>query len=203
MSRKDVLELARSFHGIVVVDEAYIDFSSHDSLAAEIDNYPNLVVLQTFSKAWGMAAARVGLAFASEEVISLFNRIKPPYNVSQLSQTAVLQAMLNAEQVTAWIDETLNERQRLSQAFAESALIETVYPSDANFLLVKVADANAVYNYLVEQKIVVRSRSNIILCEGCLRITIGTPDENDRLIGALKIYESPLTTDNRELTTNL
>ena len=203
MGAEGILELARSFGGIVVVDEAYIDFSSQVSLATEINKYPNLIILQTFSKAWGMAAARVGLAFAGEEIISLFNRVKPPYNVSQLSQTAVLEAMLNREQVTAWIDAALEERRRLSQEFGELDLIETIYPSDANFLLVKVADANALYAYLVEQKIVVRNRSNVILCEGCLRITVGTPDENDKLISALKAYEPTRTTDNRQLTTTL
>ena len=203
MSREEILELAASFTGIVVVDEAYIDFSSQESLATEINKYQNLVVLQTFSKAWGMAAARVGLAFANKKIISLFNRVKPPYNVSQLSQTAVLGAMLNRDQVTAWTDEALKERQRLSQTFTELDLVETVYPSDANFLLIKMANADAVYDYLVEQKIIVRNRSNVILCEGCLRITVGTPDENDRLISALKAFESPLTTDKRQLTNTL
>jgi histidinol-phosphate aminotransferase len=114
--------------------------------------------------------------------------VKPPYNVSQLSQSAILQAMSNREQVNIWVDKALKERGRLTQAFAELDLVETVYPSDANFLLVKAADADAVYNYLVEQKIVVRNRSNVTLCEGCLRITVGTPDENDRLISALGTY---------------
>lgn len=203
MRREDILGLARSFGGIVVVDEAYIDFSSQPSLVAEIAAYANLVILQTFSKAWGMAAARVGLAYASEEIINLFNRVKPPYNVSQLSQTAILQAMQNQEQVDRWTKEALMQREKLSHMLPELDLVENVYPTDSNFLLVKVSDANTIYNHLVDQKIVVRNRSNVILCEGCLRITVGTPDENNRLIEALKVYESHRTTDNRQLTTTL
>lgn len=203
MRREDILGLARSFGGIVVVDEAYIDFSSQPSLVAEIAAYANLVILQTFSKAWGMAAARVGLAYASEEIINLFNRVKPPYNVSQLSQTAILQAMQNQEQVDSWTKEALMQREKLFHMLPELDLVENVYPTDSNFLLVKVSDANTIYNHLVDQKIVVRNRSNVILCEGCLRITVGTPDENNRLIEALKVYESHRTTDNRQLTTTL
>jgi histidinol-phosphate aminotransferase len=194
MSRDDVLELTDAFDGIVIVDEAYIDFSDQPSLTDDLDNHPNLVVLQTFSKAWGLAGARVGLAFASGEIIDLFSRVKPPYNVSQLSQTAICQAIANREQVAGWIVETLKERKRLAEYLPELDFVDTVYPSDANFLLVRVADANAVYNHLVEQRIVVRNRSSVVPSGDCLRITVGTPDENDRLICALKGCESSLTT---------
>lgn len=186
MRREDILEIAGSFSGIVVVDEAYIDFSYARSLTQEIAHYPNLVVLQTFSKAWGMAAARVGMAFADERIITLFNRTKPPYNVSSLAQNAVLEALKNETQVKAWIGLITEQRVILSDALKRLEIVEKIYPSDANFLLVKVADAAATYQFLLAEKIVVRDRSNVTMCEGCLRITVGTPDENARLIAALK-----------------
>lgn len=190
MRRDDILELANTFNGVVVVDEAYIDFSSQPSLVTKIDDFPNIVVLQTFSKAWGMAGARVGLAFADERIIDLFNRVKPPYNVSQLSQSAVLDAMKNQEQVGEWIAATLRERDRLAAELPRLPIVEKIYPSDANFLLVKVSDANAIYDHLVTERIVVRNRSTVLLCGDCLRITVGTPDENTRLLDALKSYST-------------
>ncbi|MFN6965047.1 MAG: histidinol-phosphate transaminase [Pyrinomonadaceae bacterium] len=193
MRREAILDLAASFGGIVVVDEAYIDYSSQPSLVTEIDAHPNLVVLQTFSKAWGMAGARVGLAFASERIVDLLNRVKPPYNVSQLSQTAVLDAMKDQEQVREWIDETLRERDHLVVALPQLPVVEKVYPSDANFLLVKVSDANAIYDHLVAQRIVVRNRSTVLLCGNCLRITVGTPNENTRVLAALESFGQTAT----------
>lgn len=184
MRREDILEIANSFSGIVVVDEAYIDFSHARSLIEEIKTYPNLVVLQTFSKAWGMAAARVGMAFANEKIIMLFNRTKTPYNVSSLAQNAVLEALKNETQVKEWIALITKQRVALSDALKRLEIVEKIYPSDANFLLVKVADA-ATYQFLLDEKIVVRDRSNVTMCEGCLRITVGTQDENERLIASL------------------
>ncbi len=189
MRREDILEIANGFSGIVVVDEAYIDFSHARSLIEEIKTYPNLVVLQTFSKAWGMAAARVGMAFANEKIIMLFNRTKPPYNVSSLAQNAVLEALKNETQVKESIALITKQRVALSDALKGLEIVEKIYPSDANFLLVKVADAAATYQFLLDEKIVVRDRSNVTMCEGCLRITVGTPDENARLIAALKKFE--------------
>jgi len=202
MRRSDILDLASSFDGIVVVDEAYIDFSSEPSLISDLADYPNLVVLQTFSKAWGMAGARVGLALASEEIIDLLNRVKPPYNVSQLSQTAVIKALSRRDQVAAWIRETLSQRRSLQGSLEEFDFVDRIYPSDANFLLVKVNDANAVYRHLVRSKIVVRNRTNVALCEGCLRITIGTAEENVRLIRALELFRPSTNADGRS-TSNL
>ena len=189
VNRDDILHIAANFQGIVVVDEAYIDFSSERSMIAEIGNYPNLAVLQTFSKAWGLAGARVGMAFADRAVTALFNRVKSPYNISQLSQSAVFAALDNETLVKKWIDEIIEERKSLAKAFSGLEFVHTVYPSDANFLLIKVADASAVYEFLLEKKIVVRDRSNVRLCDGCLRITIGTPEENERLLEALINFE--------------
>ncbi|MEO7658926.1 MAG: histidinol-phosphate transaminase [Pyrinomonadaceae bacterium] len=186
MRRESIVEIAQKFSGIVVVDEAYIHFAGEPSMIAELENIPNLVVLQTFSKAWGMAGARVGLAFGSRAIINLMNRVKPPYNVSELAQRAVLDAFENENRVKDWIEATRRERFALAETLAGFDSVETVYPSDANFLLVKVAYANETYKYLIDEKIVVRNRNNVALCEGCLRITVGTPDENKRLKEVLK-----------------
>jgi histidinol-phosphate aminotransferase len=185
MSRDSVLVIARQFKGIVVVDEAYIDFADEPSMIAELSQLPNLVVLQTFSKAWGMAGVRVGVAFASREIISLINGVKPPYNVSGVAQQAVIDALNREATVNTWIDAAKTERLRLVQSLIALDIVQHVYPSDANFLLVQVDDANAIYQYLIEEKIVVRNRNNVELCEGCLRITVGTLEENDRLLAAL------------------
>lgn len=191
MSRESVLEIAGQFKGIVVVDEAYIDFADESSMIAELAHMPNLVVLQTFSKAWGMAGVRVGLAFASGEIVGLMNRVKPPYNVSASAQQIVIEALDREMKVNEWIDTAKLERSRLENSLSALSMVRTVYPSDANFLLVGVDDANAVYQYLIKEKIVVRNRNNIDLCEGCLRITVGTAAENDRLVKALgAFYES-------------
>ena len=185
MSRGSILEIAQKFKGIVVVDEAYIDFADERSLIAELKNLPNLVVLQTFSKAWGMAGVRVGLAFAHTEVINLMNRVKPPYNVSEIAQQAVIAALESESTVKDWIMTTIDERLRLENSLIALDIVQKVYPSDANFLLIKVNDADAIYQYLIEEKIVVRNRNNVKLCEGCLRITIGTREENRRLLSSL------------------
>jgi len=187
-----VLEIAEFFDGIVVVDEAYIHFSRERSLVSEIDHHPNLVVLQTFSKAWGLAGLRVGLAFARDEIIKLFDKVKPPYNVSQVAQELVLEALELRSDVADTVAAILNERKKLSAALSRFSFVIRIYDSDANFLLVKTDSANEIYNFLLEEKIVVRNRSSVELCEGCLRITVGTPKENQALIRALEKYEESI-----------
>jgi len=186
MRREMILDIARMFRGIVVVDEAYIHFSGEKSLVGEIENHPNLVVLQTFSKAWGLAGLRVGLAFASKEIIRLFNRVKPPYNVSQAAQEIIMQALENGAQVESNVREIIAERETLTAKLREFSFVTEIYPTDANFVLVKTIDAERVYKFLLGEKIVVRNRNNVELCAGCLRITVGTPDENAGLIESLE-----------------
>ena len=183
--REDVEMLLNNYFGIVVMDEAYINFSRQRTYVQELEDYPNLVVLQTLSKAWGLAALRVGMAFASESIIAVLNKIKPPYNISQASQELVLKALEGVDQVNEMIRVLVQERTRLEQELPKKDMVEEVYPSDANFLLVKVKDARGLYQELLNKGIVVRDRSNVILCEGCLRITVGTERENDELLNAL------------------
>ncbi|MGE3468239.1 MAG: histidinol-phosphate transaminase, partial [Pyrinomonadaceae bacterium] len=176
--------------GIVVIDEAYIDFADEPSMISELVNLPNLVILQTFSKAWAMAGLRVGLAFASSPLIDLLNRVKPPYNVSGVAQQAVIAALDDgASDIANWIETARSERQRMTPSLSGLSLVQIVYPSNANFLLAKVTDAAAIYRFLLEEGIVVRDRSQVELCEGCLRITVGTSEENDRLLEALRRFE--------------
>jgi histidinol-phosphate aminotransferase len=188
MRRKDVNRIAEEFNGIVVVDEAYIDFAAGESVLTELAIRPNLVVLQTLSKAWAMAGLRVGLAFGASEMIGLMNRVKPPYNVSGIAQRAVLDAFEKRSEVAAWISKTLDERSRIVASLARFEFVLEIYPSDANFVLVRTTDAKAIYTFLVEEKIVIRDRSNVQFCAGCLRITVGTAEENDRLISALERF---------------
>ena len=185
LNREDIEIVLNNFPGLVVIDEAYINFSRHRSFTLELEEYPNLVVMQTLSKAWGLAALRVGIAFASEEVIHVMNKIKPPYNINQASQELALQALEEVGQVNDMIREIVRERETLHQALMQLPTVEHIYPSDANFLLVKVDDPRGLYNYLLNKGIVVRDRSRVELCEGCLRITVGTPDENNTLVNAL------------------
>ena len=182
LNRNEMISAVECFDGIVVVDEAYIDFSSQPSMLSELKFYKNLVVLQTFSKAWGSAAVRLGMAFASPEIISILNKVKYPYNINRLTQEYALQMLENAENVNEWIKTLLQERTRLQERLSKLSCVEKIYPTDANFMLVKVSDANAVYNHLVEKGIIVRNRNNVSLCGNCLRITVGTPPENDALI---------------------
>ncbi|MDQ3042242.1 MAG: histidinol-phosphate transaminase, partial [Acidobacteriota bacterium] len=184
--REEILKLTETFGGIVVVDEAYIHFSSEKSLVSEINNFKNLVILQTFSKAWGLAGVRVGLAFANAETIALFNRIKPPYNISQPAQEAILQALKNGAAVERTVAEIVSAREKLIGKLSKIACVERIYPTDANFVLVKMTDAEKIYRFLLDEKIVVRNRNNVELCAGCLRITVGTPEENESLLEALK-----------------
>lgn len=186
--REDVEILLNNYFGIVVMDEAYINFSRQRSYVQDLQDYPNLVILQTLSKAWGLAALRVGMAFASEAIIGIMNKIKPPYNINQASQDLVLKALEEVGQVNDMIRILVEERNRLAENLATLPDVLQVYPSDANFLLVKVTDAKGIYNDLLEKGIVVRDRSNVTLCDGCLRITVGAEGENDALLKALKLY---------------
>ena len=185
---QDIEVLLNNFAGLIVVDEAYINFSRQQSLLKELIEYPNLVVMQTFSKAWGLAALRLGMAFASAEIIELLDRIKPPYNINQATQDLALEALEEIGQVNDMIKEIVAMREELIKVFQRMPLVEKVYPSDANFLLVKVRDAVDVYDYLLTEGIVVRDRSKVQLCDGCLRITIGTENENTLLVDALIGY---------------
>ena len=186
---EDMIDVLNGFNGIVVVDEAYIDFAPEKTLLPKLDSYPNLVILQTFSKAWGVAAIRLGMAFASKEIVSVLNKIKYPYNVNYLTQEKALELLEKEEQKNEWVDIILKEKERLKKALSENPLIKKIYPSDANFLLVVVDEPRKVYNALVEKNLIIRDRSKVAKCEGCLRITVGTPEENDRLIRALKDYK--------------
>ncbi|MDR1814901.1 MAG: histidinol-phosphate transaminase [Tannerella sp.] len=186
MNVSEITKILDTFGGITVIDEAYIDFSSEPSWLEKLDRYPQLIVLQTFSKAWGMAAARCGMAFASEEIIGYLNKIKYPYNINILTQRFVSEQIDLEERKNGWVGMLLQQRGFLTEQLAALPVVEKIYPSDANFLLVKVADANAVYNTLVNRGIIVRNRNNVSLCLGCLRITVGTEEENELLINALK-----------------
>lgn len=185
----DIKSVLEKFSGIVVVDEAYINFASYKSLITELPNYPNLVILQTLSKAWGMAGLRIGIAFASAEIINVFNKIKPPYNINVVSQQLALEALDNVEQVNAFIKELVEERNKLSVALKDFPFIKKIFSSEANFLLVKVDESKKLYDYLISKQIIVRDRSKAPLCEGCLRITVGTKPENEKLLDVLKQYK--------------
>jgi len=188
INREDIEIILNNYFGLVVLDEAYINFSRFRSFSQELNEYPNLVILQTLSKAWGLAALRVGMAFTSSAIIEVMNRIKPPYNISQASQELVLKSLEEVEQVNHMIQEIVSQRDELKKILENIDGIQTVYPSDANFLLVKVRNARPLYEYLLTKGIVVRDRSHISLCEGCLRITIGTVPENKTLVTEIKSF---------------
>ena len=186
MAQEDIELILQNFSGLIIVDEAYIDFAPKPSLAKLLPEYPNLVVLQTFSKAWGMAALRMGMAFANKEIIHIINKIKPPYNINQLTQSKVLEALKADAQRQQKVEEILELRKALIKDLETLRIVKKVYPSDANFLLVKVKNAHKTYQELVKQLVIVRDRSKVLLCEDCLRITVGTEEENTKLIEALK-----------------
>ena len=188
LNREEVVKVIEGFEGLVIVDEAYSDFSSQKTLRSELAKYPNLIVLNTMSKAWGCAAIRLGMAFASEEIIGLFNKVKYPYNVNQLTQQQALEALKDPFEVDNWVKILLQERTRMIEAFEMLPICDKVYPTDANFFLAKMSDATKIYNYLVDQGIIVRNRNKVQLCQNCLRITIGTKTENAELIAALRKY---------------
>ncbi|WP_318344906.1 histidinol-phosphate transaminase [Flagellimonas baculiformis] len=185
--KKEYVEkLLESFNGLVVIDEAYIDFSAQESWLHSLNNYPNLIVTQTLSKAYGLAGIRLGICYASEEIIAILNKIKPPYNVNQLTQQKALQRVLNEDAVQQEVVQILEERANLEKALQHLDFVEQLYPSDANFVLAKVDDADKRYQQLLEQHVVVRNRSTQPLCENTLRFTVGTPTENKALIAILK-----------------
>jgi histidinol-phosphate aminotransferase len=184
--REEILRVIQSFEGIVIVDEAYSDFSSQPPLRLELNKYPNLIVLNTMSKAWGCAAIRLGMAFASKEIIELFNKVKYPYNVNLLTQRQALEALSDPYQVDKWVRMLKLERDRMIEAFQLLPICEKVYPTDANFFLAKMNDAQGIYDYLVDKGVIVRNRTRVQLCQNCLRITIGTKTENNELIAALR-----------------
>jgi len=188
--------LKAASQSLVIVDEAYIDFASTPSWTSELDNYPNLVVLQTFSKAWGLAALRLGMCFASEELIGVLNKIKPPYNISAPTQTLALDALMHEDEKNQMVSQIMDERQHLAEELRSLPMVQVIYPSDANFLLVQFADASAAFAYLIDQQVIVRDRSKVKLCDGCLRISVGTSAENDSLIAVLRqMPPAPLPTD--------
>ncbi|MBP5484763.1 MAG: histidinol-phosphate transaminase [Bacteroidaceae bacterium] len=188
MDRKEVKRLLDEFPGILVVDEAYIDFSSLRSLRELVRLYPRLIVLNTFSKAWASASVRLGIAFAQSEIIALFNKVKYPYNINLLTQQYALELLRNGEKVQRWTNDVKREREIVVPALKEVRCVVKVYPTDANFVLVKVTDAVRIYNYLVDRGIVVRNRNNVQLCGNCLRITIGSKEENNEVLGALRSF---------------
>uniref|UniRef100_A0AB33J984 Histidinol-phosphate aminotransferase n=1 Tax=Prevotella sp. GTC17260 TaxID=3236796 RepID=A0AB33J984_9BACT len=188
IDREEIIKVITHFDGIVIVDEAYSDFSSAKSLRSELASYPNLIVLNTMSKAWGCAAIRLGMAFASREIIDLFNKVKYPYNVNLLTQQQAMEALNDAFEVEKWVKTILAERNRMCMAFKELPICKTVYPSDANFFLAEMDGAQQIYDYLVAKGIIVRNRTKVVLCNNCLRITIGAKSENNELLAALRVY---------------
>ncbi|MFC5190474.1 histidinol-phosphate transaminase [Algoriphagus aquatilis] len=185
VKREDILFLLENFKGLLVVDEAYIDFSDEPSFTTELDRFPNLLVMQTFSKAWGLASLRLGMAFASEELIRILNKIKPPYNISGLTQETVLAAIKDKAKVDRMIQDILAEREFLKGELEKLPFVQRIHPSHANFLLVQIPNANQVYDDLIEEKVIVRNRAKVLLCADCLRITVGTREENEALLKAL------------------
>lgn len=186
--REDVEMLLNNFDGLVVIDEAYINFSRQRTFTMDLPDYPNLVVMQTFSKAWGLAALRLGMTIASKEIINFLNKIKPPYNINQCTQELAMKALDNLDDVNGMIVAIVQQRETLKEVLLQMPFVQKVYPSDANFLLVKVTDTVGIYNFLKDKGIIVRNRNNVILCEGCLRITVGTEKENRELVDTLGTF---------------
>lgn len=188
LNREEIKKVLQWFRGIVVIDEAYADFSDQESFLNQLNNYSNLVVLQTFSKAWGNAAARLGMAFASPEIIEVLNKIKYPYNISLLTQRHALYVMQEHEKVKEWVATLLEERGKLITLLKKVSVVEKIYPTNANFVLIKVSNAKNIYRELIRKGIVVRNRSNITLCDDCLRVTVGSAEENKAFINELKKF---------------
>ena len=185
---EDIRALYDGFDGILVVDEAYIDFSSLPSMTKLLKEMPRMIVMQTLSKAWASASVRLGMAFASKEIIDIFNKVKYPYNINLLTQRYALECFSKSDEVKSQVEEILACRATLIDALKSLATIKTVYPTDANFVLVKVEDANALYKYLCDNSIIVRNRNSVELCAGCVRITVGTEEENKDLVNTIKQY---------------
>ena len=193
LNRADIEMVLNNFNGIVVIDEAYINFAKQQSFIQDLVDYPNLVVLQTFSKAWGLAGLRLGMAFASKEILQVMDKVKPPYNINQVTQELALKAMEELGQVKDMITILVDMREALVEVFESMPTVEKVYPSDANFILVKIAEARKIYEFLLTKGIVVRDRSSVQLCEDCLRITIGTEKENTDLVDAMQDWYTAQT----------
>ena len=189
LQREEIIKVLTHFEGIVVLDEAYIDFSSEPTFRSELKQYPNIIVLNTMSKAWGCAGIRLGMAFASTDIINLFNKVKYPYNVNLLTQNLAGEMLGEPMEVVRWVKLLNQERERMMKSFAELPSCEKVFPTDANFFLARMTDANAIYRYLIEDGIIVRNRSRVKLCNDCLRITIGTKSENNYLLGAMRQFK--------------
>ena len=189
MKKESVFDVIENFKGIVVVDEAYIDFCEEAGYVQFLKNHPNLVIIQTFSKAWGLASLRLGMAFASPEIIRVLSKIKPPYNINGLTQEMALTALDHRDKMQEMVKEILAERKWLKKGLKRINIVQNIYPSDANFLLVKVKGAQKAYDYLIEKKIIVRDRSKVVLCDECLRISVGTRRENEKLLEALEKFQ--------------
>jgi histidinol-phosphate aminotransferase len=190
MSFNDVEFLLNNFPGLVIIDEAYINYSRQRSFIRELTEYPNLLVMQTFSKAWGLAGLRLGMCFASAQIIDLYNKVKPPYNIGAASQELALNAVTEIELVNKWVKEAVEEREYLKKRLTDFSFVKEVFPSDANFILLRVDEATNLYNYLAANKIIVRNRTKDFNCENCIRITVGTPLENEMLIKVLNSYKA-------------
>ena len=191
LDKQIILELLTKFKGLVVIDEAYIDFTDDEGFIPRLATFPNLVVMQTLSKAWGLAGLRLGMAFASESIISILNKIKYPYNINSITQQIVSEQLDREIEKNNQVSLIRHERERLINDLLQLHFVQTVFPSDANFVLVRMQKAKSIYNYLMHHGIIVRDRSSVVLCEDCLRITIGTPYENDQLIEKLQLYSDP------------
>ena len=186
IKKESILKIVNRFNGLVIIDEAYIDFATEPSWIGEIKNYPNVIVTQTLSKAVGLAGIRLGILYASQEIVDVLNKIKPPYNINQLTQLKAIEILNNYRKVIETTNTILQQKQALENALTEISFVEKIYPSDANFILIKVDNANKRYNQLVEKGIVIRNRNNDDLCKNCLRITVGTEVENQKLIQTFK-----------------
>jgi histidinol-phosphate aminotransferase len=186
LDKAEIVKLLESFEGLVIIDEAYIDFAPGASLLSELEKYPNMILLQTFSKAWGLAGIRLGMAFASKEIIAILNKIKYPYNINILTQKRAMESLLKADEKDCWVEILIAERANLSKQLARFPFVTKIYPSDANFLLVKMHDAKGIFNYLMEAGVIVRDRSKVTLCKDSLRITVGNEEDNKVLIEKLE-----------------
>lgn len=187
--KEEIITLIEKFEGIVILDEAYIDFVPEKSFLKKLESYPNLIILQTFSKAWGMAGLRLGMAFASPQIIAIFNHIKYPYNINQLTQLKALELLKSEDSKNKWVEVLLRQKEIMAEKLAGYPFVQKIYPSDANYLLIKTTAPKSIYNFLVEQSVIVRDRSSVTLCEGCLRITVGSEEENKALFEGLDKYK--------------
>ena len=189
ISRSDIELVINNFDGIVVIDEAYSDFSLQPTFRKDLDKYSNIIVLNTMSKAWGSAAIRLGMAFASPEIVEIFNKVKYPYNINMLTQEKAYDILSESQSVQHWVTMILEERSRVIDAFVLLPICKKIYPTSSNFFLARVTDAQSIYNYLIDKGIIIRDRHKVSLCNDCLRITIGTREENNELLGALRVYK--------------